>query len=218
LSDIKLVNSANPTVRDALAVRERFPGRILDVNGEKSLGDLSVEKMYVYPARASESVAVRFKGAPELDLLWELLEKESPLGLTLVATAYFEEKLGSLLGQPEKSFGDLIDAAFANGLLTPNERDDLHEIWKLRNEFAHDLRAASFGVEKEQRINALKTWKLASANVPKYNDLFPTAKERLLYVVGVFAMRLRHRSAKAGGSLPEPNFVDIAAWPPVTSF
>lgn len=210
LLEIKLVNSTNPAVRDALAVRKRYPGRILDVNSEKRFGDLSVDKMYIYPARG--------KGTPELEELWGLLEKESPLGLTVVAAAYFEEKLGALLSQPKKSFGDLIDAAFADGLLTPNERDDLREILKLRNEFAHDLRAASFGVEKEQGINSLKTWKIASAKVPAYNDLFPTAKERLLYVVGILAVRLRRRSAKTGSPLPEPDFLDITAWPPVTSF
>ena len=160
---------------------------------------------------------MRFKGSPQFEEFWALLENESPRGLTIVVAAYFDEKLGSLLGQSRGSFDSRIINALAVGLLTQNEHDDLHEIRKLRNAFAHNLRDNSFDAAKSQQVNSLKTWQIAEGELPRYADLFPTVKDRLLYVAGVFAVRMNHRSSKAGSPLPEPRFLDTNAWPPVSS-
>jgi hypothetical protein len=160
---------------------------------------------------------MRFKGSPEFEEFWSLLEDESPRGLTIVVAAFFDEKLGALLGQPRGSFDSRINNALAIGLLTQNEYDDLHEIRKLRNAFAHNLRAKDFDAAKTEQVNSLKTWEIAASELPDYADLFPAAKDRLLYVAAVFTTRLNHRTPKAIGPLPEPQFLDTAAWPPVTS-
>jgi hypothetical protein len=122
-----------------------------------------------------------------------------------------------LLGQPKGSFDSRINNAVAVGLLTQNEHDDLHEIRKLRNSFAHNLRAKDFDVSKSQQVNSFKTWAIALGEVRSYEELFPTAKDRLLYVAAVIAVRLNHRTNKAIGPIPEPRFLDTVAWPPVTN-
>lgn len=160
---------------------------------------------------------MRFKGSQEFEEFWSLLEDESPRGLTIVVAAYFDEKLGALLGRAKGSFNSRINHALAVGLLTQNEHDDLHEFRRLRNAFAHNLRAKVFDIAKSQQVNSLKTWKIAVGELPSYDELFPTPKDRLLYVAAVFAVRMNHRAAKAGGPLPEPQFLDTVAWPPVTS-
>jgi hypothetical protein len=158
-----------------------------------------------------------FKGSPAFEEFWSLLEEESPRGLAVVIAAFFDEKLGVMLGQLRGSFDSRINTALAVGLLTRNEYDDLHEIRKLRNAFAHDLRSKDFDAAKCQQVNALRTWVIAVGKLPAYEELFPTAKDRLLYVAGVFAVRLNNRALKTNGPLPEPQFLDSAAWPPVTS-
>ena len=163
------------------------------------------------------SVTMRFKGSLEFEEFWSLLESESPRGRTVVVAAYFDEKLGDLLDRQGKSFVSRINNALADGLLTQNEHDDLHEIRKLRNDFAHNLRDNSFDVAKSQRVNSLKTWAIAVSRMPHYAELFPTANDRLLYVAAVFAVRLNHRPSRTGSPLPEPELWDTSAWPPVTS-
>ena len=160
---------------------------------------------------------MRFTGSPVFEEFWSLLEDESSRGLAIVIAAYLDEKLGAMLGQPKGSFDSRINNALAVGLLTRNEYDDLHEIRKLRNAFAHNLRAKDFDAAKSQHVGSLKTWSIAASELPSYEELFPTAKDRLLYVAAVFAVRLNRRVAKASGPLPEPRFLDTEAWPPVTS-
>jgi hypothetical protein len=49
LSEIKLVPATNPIARDALAIRERQPGRIpIRYHGTR-LGKLAIEEAYIYP-------------------------------------------------------------------------------------------------------------------------------------------------------------------------
>ena len=160
---------------------------------------------------------MRFKGSEEFEEFWSLLQEETPRGLSIVVAAFFDEKLGSMLGQPKGSFDSRINNGLAVGLLTQNEYDDLHEIRKLRNAFAHNLRANNFDVAKTQKVNSLKTWGIAEDGLPVYGELFPTAKERLLYVAAVLAVRLNHRAARTVAPLPEPPLHDTRAWPPVTS-
>ena len=161
--------------------------------------------------------AVEFKGSPQFEEFWGYLENESPRGVAVVVAAFFDEKLGALLGEAQnKSFFVRINEGLAQGWLTPNEHDDLHTIRGIRNSFAHNLRANSFDSAKTQQVNGLKTWQVAVGELPQYGDLFPTAKDRLLYVAGVIAVRLNHRTSPGGGPLPEPSFLDTTAWPPVT--
>jgi hypothetical protein len=49
LSEIKLINVANPIAREATAVRDRFPGRVPNRWYGKRLGNLSIEEAYIYP-------------------------------------------------------------------------------------------------------------------------------------------------------------------------
>jgi hypothetical protein len=161
---------------------------------------------------------MRFKGSPEFEEFWGYLEDESPRGVAVVVAAFFDEKLGVLLGQAQnKSFSVRINEALAQGWLTPNEHDDLHTIRGLRNSFAHNLRANEFDAAKTQQVDGLKTWQVAVGELPQYEDLLPTVKDRLLYVAGVIAVRLNRRTSPGAGPLPEPSVLDTTAWPPVTS-
>src|SRR5262245_15222940 len=83
-----------------------------------------------------------------------LLDTETDRGCALVAAAYFDTALISLLratmiedrtsdeflesNGPLSSFSARIDAAYVFGLIAPLVRRDLHYIRKIRNEFAHD--------------------------------------------------------------------------------
>ncbi len=161
---------------------------------------------------------MRFKGSPEFEEFWALLECESPRGLSIVMAAFFDERLGTLLGQAqEQSFFCRINDGLSQGLLTQNEHTDLHVIRSLRNSFAHCLRANSFDAAKTQQVNAFKTWQVAVSELPQYGDLFCTAQDRLLYVAAVIAVRLNYRTGTGTGPVPEPSILDTTAWPPVTS-
>jgi hypothetical protein len=158
---------------------------------------------------------MRFKGAPEYEEFWSFLEDETSRGLAVVVAAYFDEKLGSMLGKPKASFAVRINDALANNLITQNECDDLHVMRSLRNSFAHKLRAKDFDPAMQQEIDGLKTWQIAVGELPTYEELFPTARERLLYVAATLAVRLIHRAIR-NDPLPEPGFLDPIAWPPVS--
>ena len=55
LSDLKLVPTANPIARAAIAIRDRYRGRIpLRFHGNH-LGALSIEEAYIYPSMGSMS-------------------------------------------------------------------------------------------------------------------------------------------------------------------
>ena len=160
-----------------------------------------------------------YKGHDSVEELSALLKDESPRCLVIVSAAFFDETLGVLLGDTrERSFHAKIEDAREFALLTLNEHRDLHELRQLRNSFAHDLRARSFDATTIQRIERLETWKTASAQIRQYLALFPTAQERLLYVVGIIAFRLQHRTRATTrtGALDEPPLTDIGSWPPVT--
>ena len=62
----------------------------------------------------------------------------------------------------------------------------------------------------------MKTWDYISRTMPTYPNLYPTAGDRLLYVVGVIAFRLQKRkTVSKRGPLPEPDYVrDSDEWPP----
>jgi hypothetical protein len=166
--------------------------------------------------RPSESVP-RPTGSPELEEFWRYLEKESPRGRVVGIAAYFDESLGRLIGDREESLPSKISTAHRRGLLTNNERDDLNEIRKLRNQVVHRMGGPEFHDDERDIVNGLKTWRIAVEANPQYQDHFPTAEDRLLYVATVIAARLGHRSGGGGGHpLAEPDPTDIRSWPPVT--
>ncbi len=154
-----------------------------------------------------------FKGSPEIEEFFSLLETESPRGLVIVVQAYFDEKLALLLRRGRDHFYTRINLGLAARILTQNEHDDLHVIRNLRNSFAHNLRANTFDTDKSQQIDALKTWQIAVGAFPEYAELWPNAKERLLYVAGAFHLRLKDGQRQNSEPLPEPPIYDPNCWP-----
>jgi DNA-binding MltR family transcriptional regulator len=62
---------------------------------------------------------------------------------------------------PLQNFSAKIDMAYACGLISSEERRDLHTLRKIRNDFAHDVdHELSFTVAKvADRVRALHSWK-----------------------------------------------------------
>jgi hypothetical protein len=60
LSDIKLVNDANPIARAAMAVRDRYPARLATRYGGKRLGNVPIEEAYIYQRPDNELKTRRF--------------------------------------------------------------------------------------------------------------------------------------------------------------
>ena len=106
---------------------------------------------------------MEYKGHPGVEELSSLLRGESPRCAVIVAAAFFDERLKSLLADTtDSSFSARIKAALEWGLLTRNEHDDLDLLRQLRNGFAHDLRVKDFDVTSEARVEAMRTWQVAS--------------------------------------------------------
>jgi hypothetical protein len=161
---------------------------------------------------------MEFKGSAEFAEFWGYLKDESPRCVAIVAATYFDERLGSLVDPAKKKcFDDRIKSALLQQFICVYESDDLHIIRKLRNSFAHNLRATDFDEEKTKQVNSMQTWAKASNAWQIYTEYFPTARERLLYVASVFYCRLNNRN---GGTVP-PNFDPEVwrsnSWPPVTN-
>jgi hypothetical protein len=162
---------------------------------------------------------MEYKGHAKVEELATLLKDESARCAVIVAAAFFDETLSVLLGDStERPLFVRINDALAWGLLTQAEHDDLHVVRGLRNDFAHDLRVTDFDVPSKAKVAALKLWQTASTSLP-LDRVITTTLHQLLYVVGVIAFRLQHRTKPIvrSGPLPEPPVTDVAAWPPVTS-
>jgi len=162
---------------------------------------------------------MEYKGNANVEEFSGFLKGESPRCAVIVAAAFVDETLGTLLGDTkDRSFFDRIGDGRDWALLTQDEHDDLHVLRKLRNAFAHDLRVRDFDATSTADVDALKLWQTASSALP-YDRVIHDPLTKLLYVVGVVAFRLQRRT-KAGaktGPLPEPSIMDITSWPPVTS-
>lgn len=160
---------------------------------------------------------MEWKGSLELMEFWGYLQHESPRGTAVVAAAFFAERLGKILVATEsRSFSDKIDDAASVNLITSNEREDLHVIRKLRNAFAHDLRQTDFDGPKAAQVESLRTWQIISSALPQYRTLFPTARDRVLYVSASLAIRLTKRTLPRVQTRPEPDVCDFDAFPRVT--
>lgn len=111
---------------------------------------------------------------PHLEGFWPYLDKlgeESDRGAVLISTGYLEQQLKDILlafmVDPEKvrdlvdggnaplgSFSSRITACYAFGLITPDEHHDLHQLRKVRNNFAHDMNTS---FETQSVIDRCKT-------------------------------------------------------------
>jgi hypothetical protein len=164
---------------------------------------------------------MRFQGHPNVEELSDLLKNESDRCVVIVAAAFFDETLAGLLGDTtDRAFNARIGDARDYGILTQNEHDDLHIIRRLRNRFAHNLRAATFDATAIAEVEGMATWRTAASAIERYRTLFPGSRERFLYAAGMIAFRLQHRGRPAPriGPLSEPPMTDLIAWPPVISF
>src|SRR5271157_2943147 len=185
--------------------------RVLLDMGKPPLETVAYSSALFFPFRLKQNTGV--------EELASLLRGESPRCAVIVAAAFFDERLKSLLADTtDGSFSARIKAALEWGLLTRNEHDDLDLLRQLRNGFAHDLRVKDFDVTSEARVEAMRTWQVAK-EAWSLARVIQTPLDRLLFVVGVIAFRLQKRTKPTGksGPRPEPAITDFKEWPPVTS-
>lgn len=121
----------------------------------------------------------------EWNELIDAYEKESDRSAGLLASSFLDEYLANCIQSvfiddssdypnekrspvkgllsyngPIGTFGIRIDMAYALGLITDDERDDFHQIRKIRNEFAHSSKPIGFNNSKvKSHCNALKLGK-----------------------------------------------------------
>jgi hypothetical protein len=146
------------------------------------------------------------------------LADESPRCAVIVAAAFFDETLKSLLADSkDRSFSASIKLALEWSLLTQSEHDDLDVLRELGNGFAHNLRVKDFDANSKARVDAMKTWRIASV-ARGLDRVLKTPMDRLLFVV-VIAFRLQKRAKPTSrqGPRPEPSPMNTKEWRPVTS-
>lgn len=138
---------------------------------------------------------MRFAGNASIEELSDLLKDESDRCVVIVAAAFFDETLARILGDTsDRSFSSRIDDARDYGVLTAHEHNDLHEIRRLRNGFAHNLRAAEFDVSAASAVESLEVWRNGSAHVPKYRQ--------------IFAIPLRHRDDRVSAPATVKSWIE----------
>jgi hypothetical protein len=139
--------------------------------------------------------------------LWQFLRKETSRGVAIVAAAYFDELLAALLGSDSnkfESFGKRIDKAFTAGLISKIEKHDLHVMRELRNDFAHRMRVSRFDKDRSEKVGSFEIWKMTATHSYR-KKVLKSARQRLIYVAGCLAARLKNRNGKtvAAGYDPE---------------
>jgi hypothetical protein len=80
LSEIRLVNDAEPIARDAVRLRRRYPGVMPTQFPGRRLGDLSIDEVYVYPLPSKKELTLYglvFTGEPH-GALHLSLEPQNP--------------------------------------------------------------------------------------------------------------------------------------------
>ncbi len=92
----------------------------------------------------------------EFSVFLEKLRSESDRGMVLISTGYLEEQLKQVLlaffiedasltslveggNAPLGTFSGRITTCYALGLIRKTEHDDLHQLRRIRNEFAHSI-------------------------------------------------------------------------------
>ncbi|MDA7978177.1 MAG: hypothetical protein MPJ50_05335 [Pirellulales bacterium] len=159
---------------------------------------------------------MKFTGDENLVEISKFLEGHGERVAAIVAAAYFDERLGKLTGENKDFFGR-INRAYDVGLVTANEKDDLHAIRKIRNRCAHDFRADGFDDDDQQAIDGLHTWKIYADSLRMHDEL-KLPLERLLYVTCALVARLSRRTVPPTPQvLAEPKPTDVDAFPPVVS-
>jgi hypothetical protein len=161
---------------------------------------------------------IQLLGNTNVERLSAYLENESPRCTVIVLGTFFEEWLKSILGT-KKAFKKLIDLGADFGLLSPNERVDLHVLRKLRNGFAHELARRDFNADDDAKVEGLKLWQtqVPTGSVSQIES--KDTRTKLVYVMGTIAFRIQRRtkSAKKTGPCAEPTVMDFAEWPPVVA-
>lgn len=143
---------------------------------------------------------------------------ETDRGLALVSAAVIDEKLGEILAAflqvdsdvtqrllgseprreaPLSSFSARADATFALGLIDRDEYEEIINIRKIRNEFAHARHGTTFAAPKIQGLcRKLK-------RLPPKTEASPP-KERFKFAVIEMYLRLYHRPRQVGKLRRQP--------------
>ena len=150
---------------------------------------------------------------PEVRKIWDELRNESDRGMVIMAAAFLDNLLESLLkatmirdekiaqsligkNGPLGSFHGRVQAAMAFGLLSQFEHHDLNAIREIRNDFAHVTKPASFkNSEMVNKCNSFCLWKHAKDCLPSpMEEYCRDAKGRFGLLVATLAARLLERT------------------------
>lgn len=138
-------------------------------------------------------------------------QNESPRAAVIVGAAFLDAQLRKLLAnflidqkkavdellgnedkpdRPLSAFSARIRAAYCLGLISKDERDDLHIIKRVRNRFAHRLHDLSFD-DKEivNWCNSLQIPKKLSMAIDSHRDLFVIAVSMLSNQLALRALK-----------------------------
>lgn len=155
----------------------------------------------------------------KLNALGPLLDELDDRGLVLSLAAFAEEALGSLLkafmlpvpttealidgfNAPLGNFSSRIKAAYSFGLVSKKQFDDLEQLRKIRNAFAHTWQPISLTDEKV-------SGHIKSMNYPSFLQAYPKTVDKKLRSTG-FALLLSligsaNRIAEEGQCVKEMN-------------
>lgn len=124
-----------------------------------------------------EPLVVNHPHLKEFSIFLEKLRSESDRGMVLISTGYLEEQLKQVLlsffvdgaaqdslfeggNAPLGTFSARTSMCHALGLISKQEHDDLHQLRRIRNDFAHSIHTT---FETQSVMNRCKTLK-AKAN------------------------------------------------------
>jgi DNA-binding MltR family transcriptional regulator len=124
-------------------------------------------------------------------VLYEAINKEPPLGCVLIAAAFLEKALTSLLGklfvecETAKNvlsengflgeFSRCADTAYCLGLISKGMLENLKRIGKIRNLFAHSHQFLDFDTEEVKELCESLTFVTFNQSVGEVDDWFEQA-------------------------------------------
>ena len=137
----------------------------------------------------------------ELDAFREEFQDESPRAAAVLAGAYIEEHLKSLLKKrlvgEVKEIDNLIESklpakqlinlCYSSGILCNEIRDDLAIIFDIRNEFAHNRHLNDFNVRTDKKDIPAECDRILIVNVLKANKILTDEDPRDKFTVAVLA-------------------------------
>lgn len=177
------------------------------------------------PKRRATGFVLNSPANPDVSRIWSELESETCRGTVIVAAAFLDDLLRSLLeaamvnkgkisksllgrDRPLSSFSARIQTAFAFGFLTESEYKDLETVRGIRNEFAHATKVASFSDQQvTQKCNSFAILQRAQhALCALLRARCRTPRRRFQLVVATIAVKLleRARNQVRCQPLPEP--------------